>query len=297
MICAFRRSTVVRDLRRTAPVAVPGILSAEGRGWRGGFAAHGRRAKTDCAGFCLRDLRRGGKHPPADSPGERHPEGGIRLHRHAPSDLRRAFSRGASRRSPIGSIRTASETSWRCAATRRRGPPASPQAPDGLRYASELIRLLKERHADFCLGVGRLSGKASGGRQRGFGSGQPEAKARIRRRLRDHAALLRQRRSTTASSIAAGGRESRRQLCPDSCRSSRSSRSSASPRSAGPRFPPTLLRRLEAAGEAPEIVEAVGIDWALGQIRDLLAHGAPGYHLYILNRSKGALALAAGLAA
>jgi methylenetetrahydrofolate reductase (NADPH) len=47
----------------------------------------------------------------------------------------------------------------------------------------------------------------------------------------------------------------------------------------------------------PEIVEAVGIDWALGQIRDLLGRGAPGYHLYILNRAKSALALAAGLAA
>ena len=53
----------------------------------------------------------------------------------------------------------------------------------------------------------------------------------------------------------------------------------------------------EAAGEVPEIVEAVGIDWSLGQIRDLLARGAPGYHLYILNRAKSALALAAGLAA
>jgi methylenetetrahydrofolate reductase (NADPH) len=65
----------------------------------------------------------------------------------------------------------------------------------------------------------------------------------------------------------------------------------------GTSLPPTLLRRLEAAGDSPEIVEAVGIDWALGQIRDLLARGAPGYHLYILNRAKSALALSAGLAA
>jgi methylenetetrahydrofolate reductase (NADPH) len=44
-------------------------------------------------------------------------------------------------------------------------------------------------------------------------------------------------------------------------------------------------------------MEAVGIDWALHQIRDLLAQGTPGYHLYVLNRAKSALALAAGLAA
>jgi methylenetetrahydrofolate reductase (NADPH) len=65
----------------------------------------------------------------------------------------------------------------------------------------------------------------------------------------------------------------------------------------GTTLPPTLIRRLEAAGDNAEIVESVGIDWALTQIRDLLARGAPGYHLYILNRAKSALALAAGLAA
>ena len=43
-------------------------------------------------------------------------------------------------------------------------------------------------------------------------------------------------------------------------------------------------------------MESAGLDWAIAQIRDLLAHGIPGYHLYILNRAKGALALAAGLA-
>ncbi len=64
-----------------------------------------------------------------------------------------------------------------------------------------------------------------------------------------------------------------------------------------PLIPATLLRRLESAAENPEIVEIVGVDWTLTQIRDLLAHGAPGYHLYIMNRAKSALALAAGLAA
>jgi methylenetetrahydrofolate reductase (NADPH) len=65
----------------------------------------------------------------------------------------------------------------------------------------------------------------------------------------------------------------------------------------GASLPDRLLRRLEAAGDQPEIVETLGIDWALGQIRDLMARGAPGYHLYILNRARSALTLAAGLAA
>jgi len=62
-------------------------------------------------------------------------------------------------------------------------------------------------------------------------------------------------------------------------------------------LPTALARRLEVAEVNPDVVEIMGIDWALTQIRDLLAHGAPGYHLYILNRAKSALALAAGLAA
>ena len=65
----------------------------------------------------------------------------------------------------------------------------------------------------------------------------------------------------------------------------------------GAMLPDRLGRRLEAAGDQPEIVETLGIDWALMQIRDLLARGAPGYHLYILNRARSALTLAAGLAA
>jgi len=65
----------------------------------------------------------------------------------------------------------------------------------------------------------------------------------------------------------------------------------------GASLPDRLVRRIEAAADQPEIVEAVGVDWALTQIRDLLDRGVPGYHLYILNRARSALALAAGLAA
>ena len=65
----------------------------------------------------------------------------------------------------------------------------------------------------------------------------------------------------------------------------------------GAHLPPQLITRLEVAAENPDVVEMIGIDWALDQIRGLLANGAPGYHLYIMNRARSALALAAGLAA
>jgi methylenetetrahydrofolate reductase (NADPH) len=53
----------------------------------------------------------------------------------------------------------------------------------------------------------------------------------------------------------------------------------------GARIPATLLSQLEAAQEDPEAVRAVGVAHAVAQCRELLADGAPGIHLYTLNRS------------
>lgn len=59
----------------------------------------------------------------------------------------------------------------------------------------------------------------------------------------------------------------------------------------GSELPPQLLQRLEAAGENAEALELVGIEWAMEQIHELIERGAPGAHLYVLNRSRSALAL------
>jgi methylenetetrahydrofolate reductase (NADPH) len=169
-------------------------------------------------------------------------------------------------------------------------------AADGLRYANELVALLKARHPEFCLGVG------------GYPEKHPEAASAES----DLAALRRK--------VDAGADFITTQLFFDNdayyrfverCRAAGISlpivpgimpvlslkQIQRFTSMCGTSLPAALIRRLEAAGESPEIVEAVGIDWALQQIRDLLGHGAPGYHLYILNRAKSALALAAGLAA
>ncbi len=167
---------------------------------------------------------------------------------------------------------------------------------DGLRYANELVALLKARHPEFCLGVG------------GYPEKHPEAASAES----DLAALRRK--------VDAGADFITTQLFFDNdayyrfverCRAAGISvpivpgimpvlslkQIQRFTSMCGTSLPAALIRRLEAAGESPEIVEAVGIDWALQQIRDLLGRGAPGYHLYILNRAKSALALAAGLAA
>ncbi len=59
----------------------------------------------------------------------------------------------------------------------------------------------------------------------------------------------------------------------------------------GSRIPEKLARDLEAASGDSEAESEIGIRWAQDQITELLRSGAPGFHLYILNRSKPALEL------
>ncbi len=168
--------------------------------------------------------------------------------------------------------------------------------PDGLRYGSDLVQLLKQEHADLCLGVG------------GYPEKHPEASS-----ASDDLTNLKRKVDAGASFITT-------QLFfsndvyfrfVDRCRSAgitvpivpglmpvlslkQIQRFTAM---CGATLPAKLIRRLEAAAEVTDVVETIGLDWALMQIRELLAQGAPGYHLYILNRAKAALTLAAGLAA
>jgi len=54
---------------------------------------------------------------------------------------------------------------------------------------------------------------------------------------------------------------------------------------AGTKFPAPLLKSLTDAGKSPQAIEAAGIDWAIDQCRDLLAHKVAGIHFYTLNKS------------
>ena len=169
-------------------------------------------------------------------------------------------------------------------------------AADGLRYASQLVGLLKTRHPDFCLGVG------------GYPEKHPEAPSfeadlgHLKRKVEagasfittqlffDNAAYYRFVDRCRAVGITVP-------IVPGIMPVLSLKQIKRFTEMCGASLPEKLVKRLEAAGEQPEIVETIGIDWALSQIRDLLARGAPGYHLYILNRAKSALILAAGLAA
>lgn len=167
---------------------------------------------------------------------------------------------------------------------------------DGLRYASELVALLKSRHPDFCLGVG------------GYPEKHPEAlspdadltnlKAKVdagadfitTQLFFDNAAYFRFVDKCRATGITVP-------IVPGIMPVLSLKQIQRFTTMCGAHLPVILIKRLEAAGDDSEIVETIGIDWALTQIRELLAQDAPGYHIYIMNRAKSALALAAGLAA
>ncbi len=169
-------------------------------------------------------------------------------------------------------------------------------APDGLRFASELVTLLKSRHADFCLGVG------------GYPEKHPEAPSleadltNLKRKVDagaafvttqlffDNAMYYRFVEKCRAAGITVP-------IVPGLMPVLSLKQIQRFTAMCGTALPQKLITRLEVAAENSDVVETIGIDWTLTQIRDLLAHGVPGYHLYILNRAKGALALAAGLAA
>jgi methylenetetrahydrofolate reductase (NADPH) len=169
-------------------------------------------------------------------------------------------------------------------------------AADGLRYANELVTLLKARHPDFCLGVG------------GYPEKHPEAVSletdldALKRKVDagadfittqlffDNAVYHRFVDRCSAHGITVP-------IVPGIMPVLSTKQILRIATLSGSVLPAPLSRRLEVAGDHADVVEIIGIDWALTQIRDLLGHGAPGYHLYILNRAKSALALAAGLAA
>ncbi len=176
------------------------------------------------------------------------------------------------------------------------GSSAESAFSDGLRFGSDVVELLKRRHDDLCLGVG------------GYPEKHPEAPSadtdleNLRRKVDagasfvttqlffDNAYFYRFVERTRAAGIDVP-------IVPGIMPVLSLKQITRITSLCGASLPDRLTRRLEAADDHPEIVEHVGIDWALGQIRDLLEQGVPGYHLYVLNRARAALALAASLAA
>ncbi len=176
-----------------------------------------------------------------------------------------------------------------------RGDPPKGEAnftphPDGLSYANELVRLIREVYPECALGVA------------GYPEKHPEAPSA-------EIDLLNLKRK-----VDAGATFVTTQLFfdnavyfefVDNCRRagidvpilpglmSITSRKQAQRFCAmcGTRIPAALDAQLLAAGDDKAAVEAIGVEWSYRQARELLEKGAPGIHLYILNRAGPAIAL------
>jgi methylenetetrahydrofolate reductase (NADPH) len=171
-----------------------------------------------------------------------------------------------------------------------KGETAFKPHPDGLRYANELVALIREIFPECTIGVA------------GYPEKHPEAPdfgtdlANLKRKVEAGANFI-------TTQLFFGNRHYYRFV--GACRAAGIEvpvlPGLLTPTSApqvrrfcalcGTTIPEELDRRLAEAGDEGEAVERVGIDWTLRQARELLARGAPGLHLYILNRAGPAIAM------
>jgi methylenetetrahydrofolate reductase (NADPH) len=162
--------------------------------------------------------------------------------------------------------------------------------PEGLHYANELVRLIRETYPECTIGVA------------GYPEKHPEAPfperdlENLKRKVDTGAHFVttqlffdnnkyfefvtRARQAKIEVPILPGlmcvnSREQARRFC----------------QMCGTTLPDELDQRLAAAGDNTAALETVGIEWVYQQARELLERGAPGIHLYILNRKGPAVIL------
>jgi methylenetetrahydrofolate reductase (NADPH) len=166
--------------------------------------------------------------------------------------------------------------------------------PDGLRYASDLIALIRANFPDMCLGAGAYPEK------------HPEA-ASMEEDLR-HLKIKADAGASFLTTQLFFDNEHYYKFLAD-CKAHGidlpvlpgllPALSLAQIQRFGPMcgssLPTALVEQLQVVDDTPRAAEAVGVTWAYHQIRELLRHGAPGVHLYILNRSGAAITLARSL--
>ncbi|WP_269542203.1 methylenetetrahydrofolate reductase [NAD(P)H] [Cerasicoccus fimbriatus] len=162
--------------------------------------------------------------------------------------------------------------------------------PEGLAYASDLVAFIKERFPDFCLGVGgypekhpeasdlqadlaNLKIKADAGAD--FITTQLFFRNELYFKFVDNCRALGIEIPVLPGVMPALSFDQVKRFC-NFC---------------GADVPRELLGKLELVKDDEVASQAVGVEWAFKQIRELLDKGAPGVHLYILNRSAAAVEL------
>ena len=160
-------------------------------------------------------------------------------------------------------------------------------APDGLAYAADLVDLLMTRHPDFCCGVAAYPEvhpeaqspeadlanlKRKLDRGGAFGTTQLFFDNNIYFRFVERCRAAGITQPILPGLLPAVSLKQVQRMC-TMCKT---------------HLPEGLAKALEAAGGEGEAAEDAGILWAAHQVDDLLARGAPGVHLYVLNRAKAA---------
>jgi methylenetetrahydrofolate reductase (NADPH) len=165
---------------------------------------------------------------------------------------------------------------------------------NGFAYAAELVAFIRERGHDFCLG----------------GAGYPEGHQECRDLAHDIEHLHRKVAAGVDFVITqlfydnvdyfAFVERARRTgievpLVPGIMPITNVAQIERIARLCGARIPETLRAQLHAAEDDPDAVQAIGIEFATRQCRELLNAGAPGVHFYTLNQSPATAAILAEL--
>ena len=195
---------------------------------------------------------------------------------------------GASRADLVAQIHRIHESGIRNIMALRGDPPRGETefkpAPDGLSHASDLVVLVKSLHPDVCCGVA------------GYPETHPEAPS-----LAEDLRRLKEKTDAGADFIntqlffdntvyfrfldAARAAGIRTPILPGLmpvASIAQLDRSLAFSRATAP----AALRSALSSAPNPEAARSAGIQWLIGQIDGLIANGAPGIHLYILNQAK-----------